>query len=92
MDLCPRKKKATTRIKARATRYALINGVLCHQSFSGPYQRCVPSDETKSIIEQVHGGICSTHIDGRSLCHRIMTKGFLLADDEIGTKTFCQKL
>ena len=46
------------------------------QSFSGPYPRYVPLDEATRIIEQVHGGICGTHIGGHSLCHRIMTQGF----------------
>ena len=38
--------------------------------------QCVPPDEAKCIIEQVHGGIYSTCIGGQTLCHRIMTQGF----------------
>ena len=66
----------TIKIKARAARYALINDVLYMWSFSGPYQRCVPPDEAKHIIEQVHEGIYGTHISERSPSHSIMTQGF----------------
>ena len=39
-------RKVAERTKARATRYALINDVLYHRSFSFLYQRSVPPDET----------------------------------------------
>ena len=40
-------KRVSIRKKARATKYALINDVLYRHSFSCPYQRRVPPDETK---------------------------------------------
>ena len=64
------------KIKAKAARYALIKDALYSWSFFGPYHKCVMPDKAKHIIEQVHGGICSTHIGERSLCHRIMTQRF----------------
>ena len=69
-------KRAATKTKTGVAKYALIYDILYRQVFSGPYQRFVPLNKTKNIIEQVHEGICDTHIDGRSLCHRNMTKGF----------------
>ena len=65
----PEDRNAAIKIKARAARYALINDVLYMRSFSKPYQRCVPLDEAKHIIKQVHRGICGTHICIRSLSH-----------------------
>ena len=48
--------------------------VACYRrSFSGPYQICVPLVELEQIMEKVHRGICSAHIGGRSLCHRVST-------------------
>ena len=63
-------------MKARASKYAFLNGVLYRRSFLGPYQGCLPSDEAKRIFKQIHGGICGTHIGGRALCHKIMMQGF----------------
>ena len=53
----PEDRSEAVKVKARAGRYALINDVLYRRSFFGPYQRCVPPDEAKRIIEQVHEGI-----------------------------------
>ena len=55
--------------KARAAKYHIINDTLYRMTISGPYQRCVPSEEDELITKQIHGGICGTHIDGQSLCH-----------------------
>ena len=52
------------KVRARASRYSLTNGVLYRQSFSGSYLRCIPCGEAERIIEQVHQAVCSTHIEG----------------------------
>ena len=72
----PEERSEVVKVKARAAKYALINDILYKRSFFGPYQRCVPPEKVKRIIEQIHGGICGTHISDRSLCHKIMTYGF----------------
>ena len=85
------------KVKARAAKYALINGILYRRSFFGPYQRCVPPEEPKRIIELIHGDICGTHIGGQSLCHRIMKQGFYWPTMKQASKLFmrncdvCQK-
>ena len=75
-ETLPENKREVVKVKARATRYALLNGVLYRRSFFGPYKRCVPLDEAKSIIEQIHDSICDTYIGRQTLCHRIMMLGF----------------
>ena len=72
----PGDKKVVVKIRAQATRYALINGTLYRKTFSSPYQRYVPLEEAEDIIKQTHKGICDTHIGRRSLCHIIMKQGF----------------
>ena len=39
----PEDRSEAVKVKARAVRYTLINDTLYKQSFTGPYQRCVPS-------------------------------------------------
>ena len=63
-------------MKAHATRYSLINGELYWHSFSGSYLRCLPKEEAEPVVEQVHQGVCGTHIGGQTLCHRIVTRGY----------------
>ena len=54
----PGDRSEVVKVKARATKYALINYTLYRRSFSGSYQRCDPLDEAKKIIEQVYEGVC----------------------------------
>ena len=61
------------KVKARAARYSILNRELYWRSFSGPYLRCLPIKEAKHIVQQVHQGLCETHIGGRTLCHLIVT-------------------
>ena len=64
------------KVKAQATRYYLMNGVLYRRSFSGPYLGCLPWEEVELVMKQVHQGVCRMHIGGRTLCHRIITQGY----------------
>ena len=75
-DVLLEDKKVVVKTKARATKYTIKNDTLYRRSFLGPYQRCVPPEEVEHIIKKIHKGICGTHIDERSLCHRIMMQGF----------------
>ena len=46
-------RREVAKVKARAARYTLLNGVLYRRSFSEPYQRCVLPDEAKRITEKI---------------------------------------
>ena len=65
-------------MKARATRYSIMNGVLYRRSFSGSYLRWLPREKVKCVVEQVHQGLCGMHIGERTLRHRIVTQGYYL--------------
>ena len=72
-ETLPEDRREAIKVKARATMYAFLNGVLYRRSFFEPYERCMSLDEAKRIIEKIHGGICDTHNGGQTLCHGIMT-------------------
>ena len=61
------------KVKAQAARYSLLNEVLYRHSFLGPYLRCLLRGEAMLVMEQVHLGVCRTHIGGGKLCHQIIT-------------------
>ena len=46
------------------------------RSFSGPYLLCVHPNASKSLLEELHEGVCRSHTGGRSLSHRAITQGY----------------
>ena len=42
---------------------------ICHHLNVNP-------DQTKSLLEEIHEGICGSHTGGRSLAHRAITQGY----------------
>ena len=64
------------KVNARVARYSLMNRVLYWCSFSGLYLRCLPKGEAERVLKQAHQGVCGTHIEGRTLCHQIVTQGY----------------
>ena len=64
-------------VRRKATRFWLSkNQKLYKRSFSGPYLLCVHPDMIESLLEELHEGICGSHIGGRSLAHRATTQGY----------------
>ncbi|XP_075636515.1 uncharacterized protein LOC142608708 [Castanea sativa] len=47
---------------------------LYKRSFSGPYLLCVHLEAMELLLEELHEGICGSHIGGRSLSHRALTQ------------------
>ena len=60
----PENRYEAIKVKARATRYFLMNGVMYRCSFSRPYLRCLPRGEVMLVKEKVHQGMCGTHVEG----------------------------
>ena len=73
-DILPEERMKADKVRRKATRYWLSeNQKLYKCSFSGPYLLCVHPDLTESLLEELHEGICGSHIGGRSLAHRAIT-------------------
>ena len=73
-DILPEERIETDKVRRKATRYWLSeNQKLYKCSFSGPYLLCVHLNLTESLLEELHEGICGSHIGGRSLAHRAIT-------------------
>ena len=75
-DILPEEKIEANKIRKKATSYWLSeDSKLYRRSFSGPYLLCVHPDQTESLLEEMHEGICGSHTGGRSLAHRAITQG-----------------
>ena len=42
---------------------------LYKRSYSGPYLLCIHPEAIKTLLEELHKGICGSHTRGRSLLH-----------------------
>ncbi|RDX88927.1 Retrovirus-related Pol polyprotein from transposon 17.6, partial [Mucuna pruriens] len=59
------------KIRKEAPKYTLIERRLYRRGFSYPLLRYVDNDEALYVIQEVHEGICGTHIGGRALAGKI---------------------
>ena len=87
----PENQAEAVKVKARATRYLIMNGVLYRGSFSGSYLRWLPREEVKCVVEQVHQGLRGMHIGERTFYHRIVTQGYYLSTMKHESKAFVRK-
>ena len=44
------------------------------RSFFGPYLLCVHPKASKSLLEELHEGVCESHTGGRSLSHGLLPR------------------
>ena len=72
----PDNKNEAGNLPIRATRYALIGNHLYRKSFTGPYLRCLNSEDARRLLKEIHEGICGNHSRGRSLAHKALTAGY----------------
>ena len=75
-SILPEDKVKAQKMRLKATRYALIRGVLYRKLFSGPLLRCLTEKETIEVLDAIHSGVCGNHSGGRSLAHKAITVGY----------------
>ena len=76
-DILPEEKSETEKVHRKAPRFWLSEDrKLYKRSFSGPYLLCVHPKALKSLLKELHEGVCESHIGGRSLSHRAITQGY----------------
>ena len=76
-DILPKERLEAEKVRRKATRFWLSeNQKLYKCSFSRPYLLCVHPEMTELLLEELHEGICESHIGGRSLTHRAITQGY----------------
>lgn len=63
-------------IMRRAKAFTVISGELYKRSISGILQRCIAPKDGKSILLDIHGGICGHHASSRVLITKALRAGF----------------
>ena len=64
------------KIKAQASRYTMIDGVLYRRGYTLPFLRCLDEDDADYVLREVHEGVCGNHSSARSLAHKALRQGY----------------
>ena len=73
----PDDEKEAGRVRWVAAWYWLsANCKLYWRSFGRPYLLCLCPKKVNELLTELHEGVCSSHVGGRSLAHQVMTQGF----------------
>ncbi|XP_074282957.1 uncharacterized protein LOC141607502 [Silene latifolia] len=66
-DVLSADKKEVKGFKMKASRFVLIENILLRRSMTGPYLRCLCSQEAQDVMHDIHSEECGNHAGGRSL-------------------------
>lgn len=72
----PSDPKEARRIQCRANRYFVLGEDLYKKTFSGTHLRCLNPQEARTVLEEIHSGICGSHSGGRTLAQKIIRQGY----------------
>jgi ribonuclease HI len=54
-------KKVERRVRFQATKYVLLDNELYYRTLDGVLLRCLGNDESKSLMGEIHEGVCGAH-------------------------------
>ena len=54
----------------------MVEGVLYKHGVCEPALRCLSREEGKSLLKEIHAGLCSSHIAPRALISKAFRQGF----------------
>ena len=75
-DTLPTDKTEARWLAHRAKSFVLVEGELYKRSHIGILQLCIPSEQGKLLLNDIHGGVCSHHATPRTLVGNAFRQGF----------------
>ncbi|XP_074337142.1 uncharacterized protein LOC141674314 [Apium graveolens] len=72
----PEDKGKAQRLKAKAAKFFLEEGLLYRITFSYPILKCVGPEEANYCLMEVHEGISGDHMSTNALSHKIIRQGY----------------
>jgi ribonuclease HI len=73
----PTDKNLVEQIICRAKSYVLVGDKLYRQgATSGVLMKCIPQEEGKDILEEIHKGVCGNHASSRTLVSKAFRRAF----------------
>ncbi|PKI75835.1 hypothetical protein CRG98_003750 [Punica granatum] len=67
---------ASMTLKRLAIHYFLSSEILYRRSFDSTLLRCIDEQESRRLMEEMHGGNCGSHMNGLMLAKKIMRLGY----------------
>ena len=68
-DVLPEEKSEADKVRRKAPRFWLSEDRKLYKcSFSGPYLLCVHPEASESLLEELHEGVCGSHIQEEDHC------------------------
>jgi hypothetical protein len=93
----PEDGKVEKRMALQARNYTIINEDLYRRGVCAPLLKCVSKGEDQWLLNEIHSGLCSSHICIRALVGKAFREGFYwpsavaVADEVVRTCFNCQK-
>ena len=76
-DVLPENKSEADKVRRKAPQFWLSKDQkLYKRSFTGLYLLCVHLEAVELLLEELHEGICGSHMGGRSLSRKALTQGY----------------
>jgi hypothetical protein len=73
----PTDKNLAEQLIRRAKSYILVVDKLCRRgATSGVLMKCVPREEGKDILEEIHKGVCGNHASSHTLVSKAFRRAF----------------
>ena len=89
-NILPEERSEVEKIRRNALRFWLSKDhKLYKHSYSRPYLLCIHPEASELLLEEMYEGICKSHTGGRSLSHRAITQGILVARNAEGCPGIC---
>ncbi|GKU93117.1 hypothetical protein SLEP1_g6745 [Rubroshorea leprosula] len=74
--IVPEERQEAMKLRKKASRYTLVDGVLYKRSFSLPLLRCLNPYEAEYALREVHEGVCRSHVGARTLAHKVLRQRY----------------
>nr|KYP74292.1 Retrovirus-related Pol polyprotein from transposon 297 family [Cajanus cajan] len=72
----PEDKREASLVQRESARFVVINERLYRRGFSSPLLRCLTMSQAQRVMDEVHSGMCGSHIRGRALVYKVARAGY----------------
>ena len=70
-DIVPTDRMEARWLTRRAKSFVLVEGELYKRSHTRILQRCIPIEQGKHLLSDIHGGVCGHHAAPRTLVRNV---------------------
>ena len=91
-DVLPKDKAEADKVRRNAPRFWLSEDQkLYERSFFSLYLLCIHPEAVELLLEELHEGICGSHIGGKSLSHRALTQDYWWSNMQREVQEYAKK-